>query len=70
GLLVRQQDPQGLAIGLESLLTNEDLRVRLATRARYLIETEFDIDQNTKVMRDIMRASQPISLGALSGTGR
>lgn len=53
GLQVPQYDPIALAAALERLLTEPDLRVRLATQARRLIEAEFDIHQNTERRRAI-----------------
>ena len=47
GLQVAQHDATGLAAALERLLTDKALRVRLATRARALIEREFNATQNT-----------------------
>lgn len=43
GLAAAQHDPAGLAAGLGGLLDDADLRVRLATAARRLIEQHFDI---------------------------
>jgi glycosyltransferase involved in cell wall biosynthesis len=53
GLLVAQEDPQSLAIALEELLNDSNLRVSLATSARKLIEREFDIQQNTIQLRQL-----------------
>ena len=53
GLMVRQHDPVALATALERLLDDAALRVRLATRARRLIEAEFDIPRNAARIRDI-----------------
>ena len=56
GLLVAQEDPHSLAIALEELLDNADLRVSLATSARKLIEKEFDIEKNTVQLRQLFNA--------------
>ena len=56
GLMVPQQDPEALAAAIERLLVDPALRVRLATRARCLIETEFDIVRNTVRIREIFRS--------------
>jgi len=53
GLMVAQHDSQALANALERLLINSSLRVKLATKARQLIESEFDIYRNTAVLRTI-----------------
>jgi colanic acid/amylovoran biosynthesis glycosyltransferase len=47
GLQVAQHDAAGLAVALERLLADAALRVRLAARARTLIEREFNATQNT-----------------------
>src|SRR5262249_52749597 len=41
GLQVPQRDPEALAAALDRLLTDSDLRVRLAAGGRRLIEAEF-----------------------------
>lgn len=51
GLLVGQQDPEALAGSLARLLADPDLRVRLAARARALIEAEFDARRNSARLR-------------------
>ncbi|MFP4120724.1 glycosyltransferase [Coleofasciculus sp.] len=53
GLMVAQHDSQALANALERLLINPSLRVKLATKARQLIESEFDIYRNTAALRTI-----------------
>ncbi|MHC4992619.1 MAG: glycosyltransferase, partial [Planctomycetota bacterium] len=53
GLMVGQHDPDGLSRALEQLLDHEDLRIDLASRARQLIEGEFDINENTRLLREI-----------------
>src|SRR5262245_58744079 len=57
GLQVPQHDPPALAHALERLLRDGDLRVRLATAARRLMEAEFDIRRNTERRRAIFRAA-------------
>jgi glycosyltransferase involved in cell wall biosynthesis len=47
GLQVPQRDPTALANALDLLLSDPDLRVRLARQGRDLIEAEFDISRNT-----------------------
>jgi glycosyltransferase involved in cell wall biosynthesis len=62
GLQVPQRDAPALAAALARLLGDADLRVRLASRARRLIEAEFDIRRNTERRRAIFRS------GARTGT--
>jgi glycosyltransferase involved in cell wall biosynthesis len=57
GLQVPQHDPPALATAIERLLMDSSLRVRLASGARRLIETEFDIHRNTEVRRNMFRRS-------------
>lgn len=56
GLLVPQRAPAALADALERLLDDAALRVRLAERARRLIEEEFDIGRNTAALRALFGA--------------
>ncbi|MGG6297265.1 glycosyltransferase family 4 protein [Leptolyngbya sp. AN02str] len=51
GLLVAQQDVEGLARAMQTLLTQPQLRTVLATQARHLIETKFDITCNAAELR-------------------
>ncbi|WP_204141633.1 glycosyltransferase family 4 protein [Halomicronema sp. CCY15110] len=51
GLLVAQRDVEGLATALRSLLTQPEMRSAIATQARHLIETEFDITRNAAALR-------------------
>jgi glycosyltransferase involved in cell wall biosynthesis len=53
GLMVPQHDAAALAAALERLLDDPPLRLRLATGARRLIETEFDIHRNAASIRKI-----------------
>lgn len=57
GLIVPQHDAIALAKALEQLLTDANLRVQLATQARKLIETNFDIHCNAAHLRTIFRAA-------------
>ncbi len=57
GLLVPQNDPPALARALDRLLTSPDLRVGLASRARRLVEQDFDIGSNAARLRQIFAAS-------------
>ena len=60
GLMVRQRDPLSLANAIDRLLTDPGLRVRLATSARRLIETEFDIHRNAARRRAIFRQADRV----------
>jgi glycosyltransferase involved in cell wall biosynthesis len=51
GFCVAQRDPDALATAVERLLDDPALRVRLASRARALIEAEFDVDRNAAALR-------------------
>ncbi len=51
GLLVPQEDAMALADAIERLINNGSLRVRLAEKARQLIEMQFDIHRNAARIR-------------------
>ena len=68
GLLAPQRDPVRLAGAIERLLVDSNLRVQLATRARRLIETEFDVHHNTAQLRAIFQAAARGGLSALPET--
>lgn len=53
GLMVPQHNPTALADAIARLLADPALRVRLAARARKLIEAEFDIEQNAARLRSV-----------------
>jgi colanic acid/amylovoran biosynthesis glycosyltransferase len=55
--MVTQRDPAALAVAIERLLEDPDLRVRLAGRARRLVEAEFDAHRNAAHLRDIFGAA-------------
>jgi len=57
GWCVPQRDPEALATALSSLLTDPARRERLATNARKLIESDFDIDHNAVRLRSLFVAS-------------
>lgn len=61
GLLVRQHDPAALAGALGRLLAEGELRVRLATAARTLIEAEFDTRRNTARLRELFTPVKSIA---------
>jgi glycosyltransferase involved in cell wall biosynthesis len=68
GLCVPQHNPAALAAALAQLLDDSVLRVRLATEARRLIETEFDVRRNTAQLRQLFLATQ--RSGAKTGAQR
>ena len=55
GLQVAQRDATALAQALQKLLTSSPLREHVATQARELVETEFDITQNAAVLRRLFQ---------------
>ena len=55
GIVVPQRDPASLATALERLLTDNAVRVRLATRARARVEADFDIRCTAARLRTIFR---------------
>ena len=55
GIVVPQRDPASLAAALERLLTDNAVRVRLATRARARVEADFDIRCTAARLRTIFR---------------
>jgi glycosyltransferase involved in cell wall biosynthesis len=57
GLMVPQRHPADLAAAIGRLLEEPGLRIRLAERARRLIEAEFDIRRNAALLREIFRAA-------------
>jgi colanic acid/amylovoran biosynthesis glycosyltransferase len=57
GLCVPQRDPPALADALQRLLDDADLRADLATRARRLIERDFDIRRNAAHLREWFAAA-------------
>jgi len=57
GLIVAQHDARALAAGLEQLLTDGALRVRLAAAARRLIDANFDTHRNTETLREVFISS-------------
>lgn len=53
GVLIPPSDPIALAAALEHILSHPAQRVAMAAKARELMEKEFDIQQNSAVMRQI-----------------
>jgi glycosyltransferase involved in cell wall biosynthesis len=68
GLQVPQRNPQALAVALERLLVDSDLRVDLASAGRRLMEAEFDIYANAARRRAIFMAPGPVAEPILQET--
>jgi colanic acid/amylovoran biosynthesis glycosyltransferase len=64
GLVTPQHDPELLAEALARLLADAELRVRLASNARRLIESECDIRQTTAQLRELFFAADLLSVPA------
>ncbi|MCC6234173.1 MAG: glycosyltransferase [Verrucomicrobiales bacterium] len=70
GWLVKQHDVEGLASALHRLLEDAELRVRLAARARTLLEAEFDVHRNAALLRALFDAgSAAMSSGPVPRPG-
>jgi len=65
GLIVPQHDAPALAAALERLLLDSELRVTLASRARRLIEQNFQIHNNAAQLRALFRMNGVAEPGAL-----
>jgi glycosyltransferase involved in cell wall biosynthesis len=57
GLIVPQHDPPALAAAIERLFDDAPLRVQIATRARHLIDAEFDNRRTSAQRRAIFEAA-------------
>jgi glycosyltransferase involved in cell wall biosynthesis len=69
GLQVPQNDPQSLAMALQRLLLDADLRVQLARTARDMMEVEFDIRRNTARRRALFRGKTEPANGVYQEVG-
>ena len=69
GLMVPQRDPAALAAAVGRLLEEPTLRVRLASRARRLIEAEFDVHRNAALLREAFRTADEVHVGAAQKAG-
>jgi colanic acid/amylovoran biosynthesis glycosyltransferase len=69
GLMVPQRDPAALAAALRVLLETPDLRVRLAERARRLLEKDFDVHRNAAHLREILGSARESRLEAARKAG-
>ncbi|EAZ90027.1 glycosyltransferase family 4 protein [Crocosphaera chwakensis] len=57
GLIIPQNNSEALAIALRTLLTSENMRVQLAEKARNLMETEFNIEENAATLRKLFQST-------------
>ena len=57
GLMIPQRDPAALAGSIGRLLEEPDLRVRLADRARRLVEEKFDVNHNAARLREVFQTA-------------
>ncbi len=57
GLIVAQENESALALALQKLLHDSALRVKFATEARKLMESEFNIHFNTSLLRKLFQSS-------------
>jgi glycosyltransferase involved in cell wall biosynthesis len=60
GLMVPQRDPAALADAIKRLLADPELRVGLASRARRLVEAEFDVHRNAALLRKTFEAAHAV----------
>ncbi len=67
GIIVPQHDPPAVADALQRLLDDADLRVRLAVRARQLVEAEFDGQANAAELRELFRTAARSASPAAAG---
>ena len=65
GLLVPQRNPAALAGAISRLIGDSTLRIRLADRARRLIEAGFDVQDNAAQLREIFAESAESSRKAV-----
>jgi colanic acid/amylovoran biosynthesis glycosyltransferase len=61
GLMVRQRNPRELADAMRRLLDDSGLRVRLAQRARALIETDFDARQSAAQIAGLFSHTEAVA---------
>ena len=62
GLLAGERDVAGLASAIELLMGDVELRCRLASAARHLVETDFDVNRNAALVRRLF--GRDLSSGA------
>ncbi len=68
GLIVAQEDELALAKALQKLLQDSALRVSIATSARQLIEAEFDVQINSRLLRQMFEKFSSSSKSCASST--
>ncbi|MGF1541037.1 MAG: glycosyltransferase family 4 protein [Pleurocapsa sp.] len=61
GLIVAQNNAETLAQALQKMLQNPALRVKFATKARKLMESEFNIHTNAAALRKLFQSSSSYS---------
>ena len=69
GITVSQREPASLAEAIARLLVDPDLRVRLARRARRLIESEFEVNRNASSLREMFRMAREARVEVVRETG-
>lgn len=67
GLLVSQNDPDGLAQACRRLLADRDLRTQLAKNARKLIEERFDVSKSCHALRQLFETCIVENTAAVKG---
>lgn len=55
GLLVRERDSKALAIALDQLIEDKDLRAKLGSEGRKMVENQFDIKMRTAELENLYR---------------
>lgn len=60
GLIVSQNNAEALAQALQKMLQNPALRVKFATEARNLMESEFDINTNAAALSKLFQSSSQV----------
>ncbi len=66
GLVVPRDDPEALAVALERLLYEAELRISISRRARQLIEMNHDIQHNAAQLRSVFAEAVSPELGGTS----
>ena len=60
GLIVSQENANALALALQKILKNSSLRVKFATEARKLMQSEFDIHANAASLRQLFQSASQL----------